>query len=128
MSILQITMIGLAGTVLSVAFKKQSTEFSLLTGLATGILIFIFLLDAFGDVLSLLKQMAETAGLSSTYLSSVLKVIGISYIAEFGAQVCADAGQTSVAAKIELAGKAMILAVAAPILLTLVETIMGLFL
>ena len=35
----------------------------------------------------------------------MLKVTGIAYLAQFGMQLCIDAGQSSIASKIELAGK-----------------------
>ena len=128
MSMVQVVWIGLCGTVLALTLKKQSPELALLVGLAAGALIVWRLLDTLGQVVTTFRVMAEQAGVSSAYVAGVLKVIGISYMAEFGAQVCADAGQSSLASKVELAGKVMILAVAAPILLELVQTIMGLFL
>lgn len=60
------------------------------------------------------------------YVKTILKVIGIAYIAEFTAQISKDAGFGSMAAKVELAGKIIILAMAVPILTALVETIIGL--
>ena len=56
----------------------------------------------------------------------VLKVTGIAYLAQFGMQLCNDAGQTSIAGKIELAGKIMMMVVSAPVLLSLLDVVMGL--
>lgn len=126
MDILQIVIIGMTGTILSVMLKKHSPEFSLITGVATGVLIFILLLSYLSGILDILKDMAEAAGIRSAYLETVLKVIGIAYIAEFGVQVCSDAGEGSIASKIELAGKVLIMVVSAPILFTLLDTIMNL--
>jgi stage III sporulation protein AD len=56
----------------------------------------------------------------------VLKIIGIAYIAEFGAQIVRDAGQESIASKIELAGKVLILVLAIPIISIIIETVMKL--
>ena len=63
----------------------------------------------------------------SAVLETVLKIIGIAYIAEFGAQVTRDAGQGSIAAKIELAGKVLILIMAIPIINVIIETIVKFF-
>ena len=49
-------------------------------------------------------------------METLLKIIGIAYIAEFGAQITKDAGQGAIASKIELAGKILILVMAIPIL------------
>ena len=57
------------------------------------------------------------------YLGILLKMIGITYVAEFGANLCSDAGYNAVAEQIEFYGKLMVLAVSIPILMTLIETI-----
>jgi stage III sporulation protein AD len=60
------------------------------------------------------------------YIGIAIKVIGVAYMAELGASVCQDAGESAVAAKIELAGRVMLLVLAMPVLMDLVNIIMGL--
>jgi stage III sporulation protein AD len=67
--------------------------------------------------------MALRAQLNMVFLSALLKIIGIAYIAEFGTQVCRDAGENALAFKVELAGKVMILILAVPIISTIVDTV-----
>lgn len=126
MEIAQIVGIGLVGTILSVTLKKQSPEFSLMVSIVTGIIIFIFICSRLGQVILILKQMADEAGVNTAYLGIVLKIIGISYIAQFGVQLCTDAGESSIASKIELAGKVLIMVVSIPIMLALLEMVTGL--
>lgn len=126
MEIAQIVGIGLIGTILSVTLKKQTPEFSLLVSITTGIIIFILVCSRLGQVISILKQMADEAGVNTVYLGIVLKIIGISYIAQFGVQLCTDAGESSIASKIELAGKVLIMVVSIPIMLALLEMVTGL--
>ncbi len=71
----------------------------------------------------MLERLATNANLNMVYVETILKIIGIAYIAEFGAQITRDAGQGAMAAKIELAGKVLILVMAIPILTVLIETI-----
>ena len=56
----------------------------------------------------------------------MLKITGIAYLSQFGMQICADAGEGAIAAKIELAGKILIMTVSAPILLAVLDVVMGL--
>ena len=51
------------------------------------------------------------------------KMIGITYVAEFSASLCRDAGYQAVAGQIELFGKLSILVSSMPVLLALLETI-----
>lgn len=86
----------------------------------------MLLIGKIGTVIEVLKRLAENSGMESIYLKTVLKIIGIAYIAEFGAQIVRDAGQESIASKIELAGKVLILVLAIPIISIIIETVMKL--
>lgn len=121
-------MVGLAliATVLILVIKEQKPMFAFLIAAATGIVIFMLLIGKIGAVIEVLKRLAENSGMESIYLKTVLKIIGIAYIAEFGAQIVRDAGQESIASKIELTGKVLILVLAIPIISIIIETVMKL--
>ena len=68
-------------------------------------IIFLFLITKIAEIISLLERLAVEGGINLIYLKTILKIIGIAYIAEFGAQITRDAGQGAIASKIELAGK-----------------------
>src|SRR5690348_4989640 len=105
MEIIQVVGIGLLSTVLILVLKEQKPMFAFLLTTAAGILIFLFLIGKIGTILGTLERVAESSGMEMIYIKTVFKIIGISYIAEFGAQIVRDAGQESIASKIELAGK-----------------------
>lgn len=126
MEIVQIAAFGMVGAILSVTLRKQSPEFALLIGIVTGVLIFIFVSGKIGEVIDLLRVLADGAGVHAGYLGIVLKVIGISYIAEFATELCMDAGERAIATKIQFAGKVLILVVASPVLLSLMQVVLGL--
>ena len=126
MDITKVIALGLIGTIFSVLLKKENPQIAMLTAAATGILIFLMLCSPLGELISLLKQTAEQAGVGEGYFGIVLKVIGIAYLTQFGAQLCADAGESAIASKIELAGKVLMMAAAAPVLTGLLETVIGL--
>jgi stage III sporulation protein AD len=126
MEIIQVVGIGLTGTVLAVFIKERNKEIALLISLATGLLIFIFALAKIGDVIRVLEDLAARANINIFYLNTVLKIIGISYVAEFGAQVCRDAGEGSIAAKIEMAAKILVMVLALPIILAILESVLRL--
>lgn len=118
--------LALIATVLILVIKEQKPMFAFLIAAATGIVIFMLLIGKIGSVIDVLKRLAENSGMESVYLKTVLKIIGIAYIAEFGAQIVRDAGQESIASKIELAGKVLILVLAIPIIGIIIETVMKL--
>lgn len=58
-----------------------------------------------------------------TYFKLLIKIIGITYLAEFSADLCKDAGANTLASQIELFGKLSILVLCMPIMTSLLETI-----
>lgn len=124
--IIQVVGIGLMTAFLAVLIKEQHPLFAFMLAIFTGVAIFLSLIGEIGKVIQLLSDLANQAGVKNIFLGTVLKIIGIAYIAEFGAQISRDAGQNAIAAKIELAGKVLILVMAIPIITVLVETIMTL--
>lgn len=126
MEIVQIVGIGLITTVLAMILKEQKPIFAFLLALFAGMVIFLFLIGKISAVIQVLQEMAAQSGVDMIFFRTILKIIGIAYIAEFGAQIVRDAGQDSVAAKIELAGKVLILFMAIPIITVIMETVMKL--
>jgi stage III sporulation protein AD len=126
MEIIQIVGLGLIATVLILVVREQKPMFAFLLAAFTGLFIFLYIIGRIDAVISMLEQLAEKTGIPSIYLRTILKIIGIAYIAEFGAQIVRDAGQEGIASKIEFAGKVLILVMAVPIIHVIVETVLGL--
>ncbi|NNU98620.1 stage III sporulation protein AD [Geobacillus sp. DSP4a] len=123
---MQIVGLGLVATFLVVLLQEQKSSLSFLLTVFVGCTIFLLLVDQISDILLTLREMAEGAHIQMVYLEMMLKIIGIAYIAEFAAQISKDAGQGAIAAKIELGGKIVILALAVPILTAIIEAVISL--
>lgn len=123
MEILQIVGLGVVATVLIVLLKTQRPEMAVQVSIITGILVFILIAGKISAVIGLLDGYTRKAHIDMQYLTTLLKIIGIAYIAEFGAEVCKDAGESAIASKIELAGKVMIIVIAVPIITSLLDLV-----
>lgn len=126
MDIVQIVGLGFVVTVLSLVLKEQKPVFAFLLAAVAGLVVFAFVLGKISAVIEVLERLAAQAKIDQMYLKTILKIIGIAYIAEFGAQIVRDAGQESIASKIELAGKVLILVMAVPVLSVIIETVIRL--
>jgi stage III sporulation protein AD len=126
MEIFQVVGIGLIGTILAIFVKERNKEAAVLVSLVTGIIIFIFAVNRIGAVIEVLWELASKANVNLFYLTTVLKIIGIAYIAEFGAQVCRDAGEGATANKIEFAAKILVMVMALPIIAAILESVLRL--
>ncbi len=126
MDILQISGIALTGAVLAVVLKQKSPPMAVLLSIAVGVVIFLMVLGKIGAIVDILRQLSERADISSIYLGTLLKIIGIAYIADFVAQVCRDADQGAFATKVELAAKIMVLMLAVPIIVAVLQALLRL--
>jgi len=106
--------------------KEQKPNFAFLLVIFVGCTIFLLLVDQIYNIISMLQMIAQKSNVNTMYVETILKIIGIAYLAEFATQITKDAGQGTLASKIELAGKIIILAMAIPILTVLIETILNL--
>jgi stage III sporulation protein AD len=126
MEIIQIVGLGLIVTILTLIIKEQKPMFAFLLAAFTGIMIFLFLIGKISTVIQVLQDLAQKSSINMVFLKTILKIIGVAYIAEFGAQIVRDAGQESIASKIELSGKVLIMVMAIPIITVIIETVVKL--
>ncbi len=86
-------------------------------------MMLVFIVSQIGAVYQIIRDLAAKIHMDDTYLKIVLKIIGIAFLAEFGTQICEDAGEKAIGAKIQWAGKVMIFVTATPVILALVNLI-----
>lgn len=124
---MQVVGIALIATIIAIFLRQTNSPVNaMLISVLVGIIIFVSLLKDIAYVMAALDQLAAKAQVNQLYLTTILKIIGIAYVAEFGAQVCRDAGESAIAARVEFAAKILILALAIPILVAVLETIIRL--
>ena len=126
MEIWQIVGLALIVTVICVVLKQIRPEIALQLSILAGASIFILILSKIKVIVELLQTLADQANISSYYLLIVLKIVGVAYLAEFGAQICRDAGEGALATKIELAAKVGVIVLAIPIIVAITESLVRL--
>ncbi|RKO66752.1 stage III sporulation protein AD [Desulfofundulus salinus] len=126
MEIMQIVGLGIVAAVLAVTIRHNKPEMAMLLSIAVGIILFMMVLGKIGAVIDVLKELSTRANLNMVYLGTILKIVAIAYIADFGAQICRDAGEGAVASKIEFAAKVLILVLAVPIMIAVLQSLLKL--
>ncbi|WP_077326909.1 stage III sporulation protein AD [Virgibacillus siamensis] len=125
MEIIQIVILGVIASILYIILKDVNKAFAFFLILITGIIILLAILREITVIFQLVQSLGDKANVNGMYMTTILKIIGIAYIAELGASLTKDAGLTSVATKIELAGKIFILLLAVPIITAVIEAIIS---
>lgn len=121
MTAVTIAVIGLVAVILAVQLKTVKAEYGVYLVLGAGLVIFFYGLSKLETVLETLKQIQSYIQIDTMYLGTMMKMIGITYIAEFASGICKDAGYSSLGGQIEIFGKLSILAVSMPILSALID-------
>lgn len=113
---------GLIGVVLILVLKQHGRhEIATVLGIAISALIFIPMVGKLNNILTVFKDFASKSNVSLVYLGTLMKIIGIAYIADFGAQICRDAGEGAIASKIEFAAKILVMLLALPIMIAILD-------
>ena len=122
MGIIQIAMIGIGAVALALMVKQQKSEYALYLSLSAVVLILVFSMNRLQVVMETIRKIEQYTGIDV----AMLKILGITYVAEFASGICKDAGFSAIGSQIEMFAKFSIMAVSVPVLLTLLETIEGL--
>lgn len=126
MDVLKIAVAAIIGVLLAVQLKSVRPEYSIYIGMATCVFLLFYGVSRLSVIVETLHSIQNYIHISDVYIRVLLKIIGITYIAEFSTAICKDAGYQAVAGQIEVFSKLVILAVSMPVFMALLETIDGL--
>lgn len=123
MNVLQIVLFALVGAFLVALLRDIAPTVGFALTLMVAATLFLVALSKVAGILAPVERLASEADVNIVFFATVVKIIGIAYVAEFGAGIARDAGVEAVAGKIELVGKLFIVALAVPILSAVVDTV-----
>lgn len=122
--LLKLWVCGLIGLVIIIIVKQYRPEFAIYISLVAGVLIIFFVMDKLVNVLELIRSVADKSAINSSFISLLLKITGIAFLAEFAVSVCKDAGEGAIASKIEIGSKVIIIFLSIPVISNLLEMIL----
>ena len=123
MNIVQIGVLGIAGALLAIQLKQQKAEFSIYLCVGISLLIFFSIFNYLEIIIETMQEVAATINLDNKYITTLLKMLGVTYVAEFASGICKDAGYQTIASQIEIFSKLTILVLSLAILVALLQTI-----
>ena len=124
MDIVKVVAVGLITVMASIVVKQIKPEIAVIINIAGSILIIILALQAMQNVFGSFIGIFNKTGVSKSLFVPVLKIIGIGYLCEFGANLCVDGGCNSIADKVLFCGKIAILIVALPIINSVIDVVL----
>jgi stage III sporulation protein AD len=121
--LIKVAAIAVSGAVLGLVIKKNSPEMAIMLTISLALLALYLAFDTIKGVTEFITSLANAAQISPAVLTVVFKTVGISIITKLSADVCRDAGQSSVASGIELTGSFAALYIALPLFKTVMDMI-----
>jgi len=123
MDIFKIVGIGLSAAALAVFIKNWRSEIAIQISLIAAAIMFFMVVPYLKALFEMFRDISNRIGLDVKYISLVLKIIGIAYVAQFGAELCRDSGESALASKIVFGGKIMIVTLSMPVFYSFLEII-----
>ncbi len=126
MTAFKLAGIALLAVSAAVVLRAYRPEMALQLSVAACLFLLAYALSDIAAIRAAVDGVAGRFGLGAAQLKLVFKVIGISYVVQFAAEACRDAGESAIASKVELAGRVLIVAAALPALLAVLSLLSGL--
>jgi len=124
--LLKIIAVALVTVFAHMLVKQTKPEIAILISIVGSILIIVMAVNILSSVVTSFYQIFKSTGVETALLTPLIKIVAIGYIAEFGANICLDAGASSVADKILFSAKLIILVIAMPIITTVIDMVVAL--
>ncbi len=122
---LEICVLALAGLFASIILKKDKPEYATLIIILVSFFIAIRVIGVLGKAVEELRNWESILGGNAAYISLLLKLIGITYICEFAANLCKDSGHSALSSHIELFGKIAIMVAGFPVIIIMINMLEG---
>lgn len=124
MEIARLVGIALVTTVFLMFLRQEKPQMAVVLSIAFSLVVFLALVGKLSSIIQVISDISRKAEINFFFLSTILKILGVAYLAEFAAAICRDAGEQAVAQKLEFAAKVIIAVLALPVLVAILESLM----
>ena len=122
----KIIFIGIVISIILVLLKNFNSELFAPALVASGVILIYYSLSYFKEAFSFFNQLIELSNVDVSLYKIIFKIIGISYLVEFGAGTVEDMGYKSLSDKLVLIGKLSIFIVSMPVFYAVMNLILSL--
>lgn len=126
MEIAQIVGLALLTTILLMILRQEKPVMAVALSIVFSILVFTLMMQKMASIINVMEELTRRTAVNYFFLTTVLKILGVAYLGEFAAAICKDAGEQAVAKKVEFASKIIIAALALPIMVAILESLIEL--
>ena len=114
MDIVRLAGFSFAAAITTLTVRRIRPEFGPVLALFGGAVLLGLAAPAIAQLIDSMSAFGRQGGVAGDMMQTLLKITGVSFLMEFAARTCHDAGENSLAAHTELAGRIAILVLALP--------------
>lgn len=126
MSSLTVCAAGIIASILAIVLKKYNVEYSFILTISASAIIITYIAGALIEAVSGIKDIFAMSNMSVTYLTLLLKCVGICFLTEFTCDTCKDAGQAALSDIVLFSGRMLVLVSALPLFSELLNMVINL--
>lgn len=127
MDIIKISLLGICGVILGFFLKETRPEYGGLVTLGIGVMILGLAVGKIQYIFEVIEKLKDSLPVDGSYVATLIKMVGITYIGQFSAGICRDAGHQATAGQIDLFCRLSIMVLSLPILMAILDTIQKFF-
>lgn len=116
MDMMALGALGVAAALCAVVVRQRAPELAVVLVMAGCVLLLWETLPVLETIRDVLEELADLAALSPQVLRPMLQTVGLAVVTRLAGSLCRDAGESGLAAFVELAGAAAAVLVALPLL------------
>lgn len=122
---IKVVGIVLTALIINIVLKNYSKEFTFLINIVCTIIIFTLISKDLKGIVDRVTSISNEISVLLPYIKIMLKILGISMIAQLLSDLCRDNGENTLANQTELSAKIIILVTALPLFTTIMDIMIG---
>ena len=121
--IVKVVIIAICVTLFVNLIKTDFKSGAIWLSAAGTMILFSLSANTLNTIVDSLEKTAFSGGVNSECIKLILKALAVSYVTNFGADVCGDAGEKALSNAVECVGKITMIAMVFPMLTDIFESI-----
>ncbi|MGN0534853.1 MAG: SpoIIIAC/SpoIIIAD family protein [Eubacterium sp.] len=123
---IKITAIALISLVLIIFLRNTNREFAFILTVASSLILFSIVINDFFQVIERVNEISSQIENLNSYVSLMVKILGITLITQFVIDLCRDSGENALASQTEITSKIIILIMIMPLFEAVMNVVTGL--
>ena len=120
---IKIGLLAIVSVAIILFIKQTRPESAYVFSVCASMFLFYICMDSFINIADMIQIVSGQLDGANEYIQMLLRIVGISYISEFCAGICKDAGYEDIGKGVETAGKFSVLLIGMPVFLNLIDVI-----